>query len=130
MLKRFYAIAALSTASAAMLLPTLLSTPVSAEVLARNNHEIIRGKESSIQNFKLAQKQNKEDDVEVSERTISSEELKLLRKDPKSFLLEQGFEVPDGTQIEVSESEKLRGIKKIIIKWFRNGRRKKVVVKF
>ena len=103
MLKRFYAIAALSTASAAMLLPALFSTSISTQALAKTPTQVLAqtptpvSKEPIIRDIKT-----KKDEIKkVYRGTVSSDKLDLLRKQPESALKKAGVRVRNEAKIKV-----------------------------
>jgi hypothetical protein len=96
MLKRFYAIAALSTASAAMLLPALFSTSISTQASAKT--PTLVSEEPIIRDIKV----KKDGRIRgIYTGTVSSDKLDLLRKQPESALKKAGIKVRDDAKIKV-----------------------------
>ncbi|MGB6296436.1 MAG: hypothetical protein WBF90_09640 [Rivularia sp. (in: cyanobacteria)] len=103
MLKRFYAIAALSTASAAMLLPALFSTSISTQALAKTPAQVLAQTPTLVSEEPIIRDiKTKEDGIsEIYRGTVSSDKLDLLRKQPESALKKAGIKVRNGAKIKV-----------------------------
>ncbi|MEM7553764.1 MAG: hypothetical protein AAF378_06630 [Cyanobacteria bacterium P01_A01_bin.84] len=90
MFKRFLAIAALTTTSAGILIPTVFSTPDSTQAVAQV---------TSVS--ELSDVQPARDEIRGAYKgVISSDKLDVLRKDPKTVLRKAGIKVQDDTKIK------------------------------